>query len=34
MLAIESVCRDGLLTPDLGGSASTGEVGDAVAARV
>ena len=34
LTAIESVCRDGLLTRDLGGSASTSEVGDAVAARV
>jgi tartrate dehydrogenase/decarboxylase/D-malate dehydrogenase len=34
MSAIESVCRDGILTRDLGGSASTAEVGDAVAARI
>jgi tartrate dehydrogenase/decarboxylase/D-malate dehydrogenase len=34
MTAIESVCRDGLLTRDLGGSARTAEVGDAVAQRV
>jgi len=34
MDALESVCREGVLTRDLGGSASTGEVGDAVAARV
>ncbi|HEX7084361.1 MAG TPA: isocitrate/isopropylmalate family dehydrogenase [Gaiellaceae bacterium] len=34
MAAIESVCRDGLLTRDLGGSARTAEVGDAVAQRV
>jgi tartrate dehydrogenase/decarboxylase/D-malate dehydrogenase len=34
MRAVESVCRDGLLTRDLGGSATTTEVGDAVAARV
>jgi tartrate dehydrogenase/decarboxylase/D-malate dehydrogenase len=34
MRAIESVCRDGVLTRDLGGSASTREVGDAVASRV
>ncbi len=32
--AVESVCRDGIVTRDLGGAASTGEVGDAVAARV
>jgi tartrate dehydrogenase/decarboxylase/D-malate dehydrogenase len=32
--AVESVCRDGILTRDLGGGASTSEVGDAVAARV
>jgi tartrate dehydrogenase/decarboxylase/D-malate dehydrogenase len=32
--AIESVCRDRVLTRDLGGSASTSEVGDAVAARL
>jgi tartrate dehydrogenase/decarboxylase/D-malate dehydrogenase len=32
--AIESVCRDGVLTRDVGGSATTGEVGDAVVARV
>jgi tartrate dehydrogenase/decarboxylase/D-malate dehydrogenase len=32
--AIESVCRDGPRTRDLGGGASTSEVGDAVAARV
>jgi tartrate dehydrogenase/decarboxylase/D-malate dehydrogenase len=34
MQAIESVCREGPRTRDLGGSASTAEVGDAVAARV
>jgi tartrate dehydrogenase/decarboxylase/D-malate dehydrogenase len=34
LAAVESVCRDGVLTRDLGGSASTTEVGDAVAARV
>jgi tartrate dehydrogenase/decarboxylase/D-malate dehydrogenase len=34
MGAIESVCRDGIVTRDLGGSSSTTEVGDAVAARV
>jgi tartrate dehydrogenase/decarboxylase/D-malate dehydrogenase len=32
--AIESVCAEGLLTRDLGGTARTEEVGDAVAARV
>jgi tartrate dehydrogenase/decarboxylase/D-malate dehydrogenase len=32
--ALESVCRDGPRTRDIGGSASTAEVGDAVAARV
>jgi tartrate dehydrogenase/decarboxylase/D-malate dehydrogenase len=34
MDAIEAVCRDGKLTRDLGGSASTSEVGDAVARLV
>jgi tartrate dehydrogenase/decarboxylase/D-malate dehydrogenase len=34
MSAIEGVCRAGMLTRDLGGSASTSEVGDAVAARL
>jgi tartrate dehydrogenase/decarboxylase/D-malate dehydrogenase len=34
MSAIEEVCRAGMLTRDLGGSASTSEVGDAVAARL
>ncbi len=34
MRAIESVCREGVLTRDLGGSASTTDVGDAVAGRV
>jgi tartrate dehydrogenase/decarboxylase/D-malate dehydrogenase len=34
LAAVESVCRDGLLTRDLGGSASTAEVGDEVAARI
>jgi tartrate dehydrogenase/decarboxylase/D-malate dehydrogenase len=33
MTAVESVCREGVLTRDVGGSASTQEVGDAVAAR-
>jgi tartrate dehydrogenase/decarboxylase/D-malate dehydrogenase len=34
MRAIEAVCADGLRTRDLGGSATTSEVGDAVSARV
>jgi tartrate dehydrogenase/decarboxylase / D-malate dehydrogenase len=34
MDALESVARDGILTGDVGGSASTSEVGDAVAARL
>jgi tartrate dehydrogenase/decarboxylase/D-malate dehydrogenase len=34
MAAVEGVCRDGGLTRDLGGSASTSQVGDAVAARL
>ena len=34
MDAVESVARDGILTRDVGGSASTSEVGDAVAARL
>jgi tartrate dehydrogenase/decarboxylase/D-malate dehydrogenase len=33
MRALEDVCRDGPRTRDVGGSASTSEVGDAVAAR-
>ncbi|HEY3921326.1 MAG TPA: isocitrate/isopropylmalate family dehydrogenase [Gaiellaceae bacterium] len=32
--ALESVCREGILTRDVGGSASTAEVGDAIAARL
>jgi tartrate dehydrogenase/decarboxylase/D-malate dehydrogenase len=32
--AVEAVCREGLLTRDLGGTASTTAVGDAVAARL
>jgi tartrate dehydrogenase/decarboxylase/D-malate dehydrogenase len=32
--ALEDVCRDGPRTPDVGGFASTAEVGDAVAERV
>jgi len=34
MDAIEKVCREGILTRDVGGRASTAEVGDAVAGRV
>jgi tartrate dehydrogenase/decarboxylase/D-malate dehydrogenase len=34
MRAVEAVCREGVLTRDLGGRATTTEVGDAVAARV
>jgi len=34
MDAIETVCRDGELTRDLGGSASTSQVGDAVASHL
>jgi tartrate dehydrogenase/decarboxylase/D-malate dehydrogenase len=34
MAALESVCAKGLLTRDLGGSARTAEVGDAVASRL
>jgi tartrate dehydrogenase/decarboxylase / D-malate dehydrogenase len=34
MAAVESVCRDGILTRDLGGAASTSEVGDAVVERL
>ena len=34
MDAVESVARDGILTRDVGGGASTSEVGDAVAARL
>jgi tartrate dehydrogenase/decarboxylase / D-malate dehydrogenase len=34
MRALEDVCRDGPRTRDVGGSASTSEVGDAVAARL
>jgi tartrate dehydrogenase/decarboxylase/D-malate dehydrogenase len=34
LLAIEAVCRDGPRTRDLGGGASTAEVGDAVASAV
>jgi tartrate dehydrogenase/decarboxylase/D-malate dehydrogenase len=34
MRAVEAVCRDGVLTRDLGGSAATGAVGDAVVERL
>jgi tartrate dehydrogenase/decarboxylase/D-malate dehydrogenase len=34
LLALEGVCREGPRTRDVGGSATTGDVGDAVAARV
>jgi len=34
MRAVEAVCREGIRTRDVGGSATTSEVGDAVAARV
>jgi tartrate dehydrogenase/decarboxylase/D-malate dehydrogenase len=34
MRALEDVCRDGPRTRDVGGSATTAEVGEAVAARV
>jgi tartrate dehydrogenase/decarboxylase / D-malate dehydrogenase len=34
MAAVEAVCKDGPRTRDIGGSASTSEVGDAVAAHV
>jgi hypothetical protein len=34
MAALESVCRDGVLTRDVGGTSTTSEVGDAVAARL
>jgi tartrate dehydrogenase/decarboxylase / D-malate dehydrogenase len=34
MGALEATCRDGIRTRDLGGSASTAEVGDAVAQRL
>jgi tartrate dehydrogenase/decarboxylase/D-malate dehydrogenase len=33
MVALESVCREGVRTRDLGGTATTSEVGDAVARR-
>jgi tartrate dehydrogenase/decarboxylase/D-malate dehydrogenase len=34
MRAVEAVCRDGVLTRDLGGAAATGAVGDAVVERL
>ena len=34
MRAVEAVCREGILTADVGGRATTSEVGDAVAAGV
>ena len=34
MGALEDVCRDGPRTRDVGGEATTQEVGDAIAARV
>jgi tartrate dehydrogenase/decarboxylase/D-malate dehydrogenase len=34
MDALEAVCREGILTRDVGGSASTSQVGDAVASRI
>jgi tartrate dehydrogenase/decarboxylase/D-malate dehydrogenase len=34
LAAIESVCRDGVLTRDLGGTAATSEVGEAVVRRL
>jgi tartrate dehydrogenase/decarboxylase/D-malate dehydrogenase len=34
MRALEEVCRDGPRTRDVGGDATTSEVGDAVAERV
>ena len=34
MRALEAVCREGTLTRDLGGSATTSEVGDVVAANL
>ena len=33
MRALEAVCRDGPRTRDIGGTASTSEVGDAIAAE-
>jgi tartrate dehydrogenase/decarboxylase/D-malate dehydrogenase len=34
MQALEAVCREGPRTGDIGGAASTSEVGDAIAKRV
>jgi tartrate dehydrogenase/decarboxylase / D-malate dehydrogenase len=34
MAALEAVCREGPRTRDVGGDATTAEVGDAIAARV
>jgi tartrate dehydrogenase/decarboxylase/D-malate dehydrogenase len=34
MRALEDVCREGPRTPDIGGDASTSEVGDAIAGRL
>ena len=34
LAAVEAVCREGIRTADVGGTATTSEVGDAVAARV
>jgi tartrate dehydrogenase/decarboxylase/D-malate dehydrogenase len=34
MRALEDVCRNGPRTRDVGGSASTAEVGDAIAAEI
>jgi tartrate dehydrogenase/decarboxylase/D-malate dehydrogenase len=34
LAAIEAACRERLLTRDLGGTATTSEVGDAVVARL
>ena len=34
MTALEDVCRDGPRTRDVGGTATTREVGDAIAERV
>ena len=34
LAALEAVCRDGPRTRDVGGEATTREVGEAVAARV
>jgi tartrate dehydrogenase/decarboxylase/D-malate dehydrogenase len=34
LAAVEAVCREGVLTRDVGGDSTTSEVGDAVAARL